>query len=222
MPGRVRPGAAVVRVRGCSERRRRGAEIEPGVVERQAAGHAPARPASYLPSLESPERSQGSPASPDGLIERLGVADDALAVCESELAGAADLYRQARSDWLEINEGTDPELATAADMIAQRHLDPGARHVLAQLYRAESTQDAADRAVERARARRDTLLAAYDRLSDPVHPLTFDPEPDGLSPSDLTRANRLVTCFEPLEDVAGGVGEVGVEGEALTVDLDGR
>ena len=39
---------------------------------------------------------------------------------------------------------------------------------------------------------------------------------------DLTRANRLVTCFEPLEDVAGGVGEVGVEGEALAVDLDGR
>jgi hypothetical protein len=39
---------------------------------------------------------------------------------------------------------------------------------------------------------------------------------------DLTRANRLVTRFEPLEDVAGGVGEVGVEGEALTVDLDGR
>lgn len=40
--------------------------------------------------------------------------------------------------------------------------------------------------------------------------------------SDLTRANRLVTCFEPLEDVAGCVGEVGVEGEALAVDLDGR
>jgi hypothetical protein len=39
---------------------------------------------------------------------------------------------------------------------------------------------------------------------------------------DLTRANRLVTCFESLEDVAGGVGEVGVEGEALAVDLDGR
>ena len=39
---------------------------------------------------------------------------------------------------------------------------------------------------------------------------------------DLTRAIRLVTCFEPLEDVAGGVGEVGVEGEALAVDLDGR
>jgi hypothetical protein len=31
-----------------------------------------------------------------------------------------------------------------------------------------------------------------------------------------------VTCFEPLEDVAGGLGEVGVEGEALAVDLDGR
>ena len=42
------------------------------------------------------------------------------------------------------------------------------------------------------------------------------------SVSDLTRANRLVTCFEPLEDVAGGVGEVGGEGEALAVDLDGR
>jgi hypothetical protein len=42
------------------------------------------------------------------------------------------------------------------------------------------------------------------------------------SASDLTRANRLVTLFEPLEDVAGGVGEVGVEGEALAVDLDGR
>ena len=40
--------------------------------------------------------------------------------------------------------------------------------------------------------------------------------------SDLTRANRLVTCFESLEDVAGGVGEVGIEGEALAVDLDGR
>src|SRR5579859_5036351 len=40
--------------------------------------------------------------------------------------------------------------------------------------------------------------------------------------SGLTRANRLVTCFEPLEDVASGVGEVGVEGEALAVDLDGR
>ena len=39
---------------------------------------------------------------------------------------------------------------------------------------------------------------------------------------DLTRANRLVTCFEPREDVAGGVGEVGVEGEALAVDLNGR
>ena len=39
---------------------------------------------------------------------------------------------------------------------------------------------------------------------------------------DLTRANRLVTCFEPLEDVAGGAGEFGVEGEALAVDLDGR
>jgi hypothetical protein len=38
----------------------------------------------------------------------------------------------------------------------------------------------------------------------------------------LTRANLLVTCFEPLEDVAGGVGEVGGEGEALAVDLDGR
>jgi hypothetical protein len=38
----------------------------------------------------------------------------------------------------------------------------------------------------------------------------------------LTRANRSVTCFEPLEDVAGGVGEVGVQGEALAVDLDGR
>jgi hypothetical protein len=31
-----------------------------------------------------------------------------------------------------------------------------------------------------------------------------------------------VTCFEPLEDVAGGVGEVRVEGDALTYDLDGR
>jgi hypothetical protein len=40
--------------------------------------------------------------------------------------------------------------------------------------------------------------------------------------SGPTRANRLVTCFEPLEDVAGGVGEVGGEGEALAVDLDGR
>ena len=40
--------------------------------------------------------------------------------------------------------------------------------------------------------------------------------------SDLTRANRLVTCFEPLGDVAGGVGEFGVEGEALAVDLNGR
>jgi len=42
------------------------------------------------------------------------------------------------------------------------------------------------------------------------------------SKADLTRANRLVTCFEPREDVAGGVGEVGVEGEALAVDLNGR
>jgi 2-methylisocitrate lyase-like PEP mutase family enzyme len=39
---------------------------------------------------------------------------------------------------------------------------------------------------------------------------------------DLTRANRLVTWFEPAEEVAGGVGEVGVEGESLAVDLDGR
>ena len=39
---------------------------------------------------------------------------------------------------------------------------------------------------------------------------------------NLTRANRLVTCFEPLEDVAGGVGEFGVKGEALAVDLNGR
>jgi alkylation response protein AidB-like acyl-CoA dehydrogenase len=39
---------------------------------------------------------------------------------------------------------------------------------------------------------------------------------------DLTRANRLVTCCEALEDVAGGVGEVGVDGEALAVDVDGR
>jgi hypothetical protein len=41
-------------------------------------------------------------------------------------------------------------------------------------------------------------------------------------PVDLTRANRLVTCFEPLENVAGGVGEIGVEGEVLAVDLNGR
>ena len=40
--------------------------------------------------------------------------------------------------------------------------------------------------------------------------------------SGLTRANRLVTCFESLEDVAGGVGKVGVDGEALAVDVDGR
>ena len=40
--------------------------------------------------------------------------------------------------------------------------------------------------------------------------------------SVLTRADRLVTCFEPLEDVAGGVGEVGVKSEALAVDLNGR
>jgi hypothetical protein len=40
--------------------------------------------------------------------------------------------------------------------------------------------------------------------------------------SGLTRATHLVTCFEPLEDVAGGVGEVGVEGEVLAVDLNGR
>ena len=39
--------------------------------------------------------------------------------------------------------------------------------------------------------------------------------------SGLTRANRLVTTFEPAEDGAGGVGEVGFEGEALAVDLDG-
>jgi len=37
----------------------------------------------------------------------------------------------------------------------------------------------------------------------------------------LTRANRLVTTFELAEDGAGGVGEVGFEGEALAVDLDG-
>ena len=40
--------------------------------------------------------------------------------------------------------------------------------------------------------------------------------------SGLTRANRLVTFFEPVEDGAGGVGEVGVEREALAVDVDGR
>lgn len=38
----------------------------------------------------------------------------------------------------------------------------------------------------------------------------------------MTRAIRLVTRFEPREHGAGGVGEVGVEGEALAVDLDGR
>ena len=45
----------------------------------------------------------------------------------------------------------------------------------------------------------------------------------GLDSSEpaLTRANRLVTTFEPAEDGAGGVGEVGFEGEALAVDLDG-
>ena len=43
-----------------------------------------------------------------------------------------------------------------------------------------------------------------------------------VAPSDLTRANRLVTFFEPVEDGAGGLGEVGVEREALAVDVDGR
>jgi len=42
------------------------------------------------------------------------------------------------------------------------------------------------------------------------------------SVSDWTRANRLVTFVEPVEDGAGCVGEVGVEGEALAVDVDGR
>jgi hypothetical protein len=31
-----------------------------------------------------------------------------------------------------------------------------------------------------------------------------------------------VTCLEPLEDVAGGIGEIGVEGEAAAVDLNVR
>src|SRR5665648_559063 len=43
---------------------------------------------------------------------------------------------------------------------------------------------------------------------------------DAWAPYDLTRANRLVTTFELAEDGAGGVGEVGFEGEALAVDLD--
>jgi hypothetical protein len=33
---------------------------------------------------------------------------------------------------------------------------------------------------------------------------------------------RLAAKSEPLEDVAGGIGELGPEGEALAVDLDGR
>ena len=36
-------------------------------------------------------------------------------------------------------------------------------------------------------------------------------------PPVLTRANRLVTCFEAVEDGAGGVGEVGVEGNTLNL-----
>jgi hypothetical protein len=35
-------------------------------------------------------------------------------------------------------------------------------------------------------------------------------------------STRLAAKSEPLEDVAGGIGELGVEGEALAVDLDGR
>jgi hypothetical protein len=31
-----------------------------------------------------------------------------------------------------------------------------------------------------------------------------------------------VTTFAPVEDVAGGLGELGVEGELSAIDLDGR
>jgi hypothetical protein len=140
--------------------------------------------AQFLASLEASGR---SPASPDGLIERLGAADDQLAICEHDESRAADVYRQCRADWLERNEGTDPELATSAAMHAQRSLTPGDRHCLALMYAAEVTWDRARAACELARTRRNTLLAAYDRLSDPLHPLTFDDEPDGLSPSDRSR-----------------------------------
>jgi len=145
-------------------------------------------PAARRAWLEDHNRAEGiGPGA--SLISRLAAADDRLAVAEGDESRAADEFREARADWLACNPGVPPEVACDPEVIAGRTLIPADRHTLVGMYDAENTWHRALQAADEARAARNRLLPEYERsgLNAPVHPLTLDPDPDGLSPSDRSR-----------------------------------